>query len=221
MTLPCGDHYISDNFNVQNARRFVSLCTFFSFLFLVARNCTSFGWLLMWCNASVWFVLGMLVKGIEEKYARSYSKQKCIGLCLLLVVISAFAPLFNGNVSIFSSVTNNFVLYLIFGFVGTIMVGVLCRSLISHNVVLEYLGIYSIIILAIHEPIKRFLMKAMMMGGDKVGYVITKKSFSENLLLGILLCLMVLVCCVPIISIFRKARIHFGKIGSLFFEFVK
>ena len=193
----------------------------FSFLFLVARNYTSFGWLLMWCNASVWCVLGMLVKCIEEKYVRSCSKQMSIGICLLLGVFSTFAPMLNGNVSIFSSITNNFVLYLIFGIVGTIMVGLLCKTLILHNKVLEYLGIYSIIILAIHEPVKRIIMKAMMIGVDKIGLVITKDSFSENYLLGILLCLMVLVCCVPIVSMFTSLRKHTGKFGNIILGFVK
>lgn len=193
----------------------------FSFLFLVVRNYTSFGWLLMWCNASVWFVLGMLMKGIEEKFVGSYSKQKSISLCLLLGVISAFAPMLNGNVSIFSSVTNNFVLYITFGIVGTVMVGVVCRTLVLHNKVLEYLGIYSIIILAIHEPIKRILMKAMMIGGDKIGYVITKESFSENYLLGIVLCLMVLACCVPVVTMFSSLRKHTGKFGNIILGFVK
>lgn len=193
----------------------------FSFLFLCARNYTSFGWLLMWCNASIWFVIGMLARGLEEMYNKSYSKKCVITLCLLLGGISAFAPMLNGNVSIFSSVTNNFLLYLFFGIAGTLMVGMLCRTCIIHNKVLEYYGKYSIIILAIHEPIKRILMKVVMLGGDKVGYDITKDSFSENYLLGIMLCLVVLICCIPIIAIFCNLKKHTGKMGKVVLGFVK
>lgn len=193
----------------------------FSLLFLGAREYTSFGWLLMWCNASVWFVIGMLLKCIEGKYVKGYSKNICIVLCLLFVGVGAFAPMLNGNVSIFSSVTNNFLLYLFFGIIGTMLIGIVCKMFIVNNKVIEYCGIYSIIILAIHEPIKRILMKAIMMGGEKIGFVITKDSFSENYLLGMLLCLIVMACCVPVITMLRGFKRYMGKIGAFVFGFVK
>ena len=163
----------------------------------------------------------MLLKCIEGKYVKGYSKNICIVLCLLFVGVGAFAPMLNGNVSIFSSVTNNFLLYLFFGIIGTMLIGIVCKMFIVNNKVIEYCGIYSIIILAIHEPIKRILMKAIMMGGEKIGFVITKDSFSENYLLGMLLCLIVMACCVPVITMLREFKRYMGKIGAFVFGFVK
>lgn len=125
------------------------------------------------------------------------------------------------SVSIFSSVTNNFLLYLFFGIIGTMLIGIVCKMFIINNKVIEYCGIYSIIILAIHEPIKRILMKAIMMGGEKIGFVITKDSFSENYLLGMLLCLIVMACYVPVITMLSGLKRRMGKIGAFVFEFIK
>ena len=86
---------------------------------------------------------------------------------------------------------------------------------------IEYCGVYSIIILAIHEPIKRILMKVIMMGGEKIGFAIMKDSFSENYLLGMLLCLIVMACCVPVITMLSGLKRRMGKIGAFVFEFIK
>ena len=175
----------------------------------------------MWCNASLWFVIGMLLKSIEGKYIKGYAKNICIVLCFLFIGVSAFAPMLNGNVSVFSSVTNNFLLYLFFGFIGTMLIGIVCKMFIIHNKVIEYCGIYSIIILAIHEPVKRILMKVIMIGGEKIGFAIIKDSFSENYLLGMLLCLIVMACCVPVITMLSGLKRHMGKIGAFVFGFIK
>ena len=163
----------------------------------------------------------MLLKSIEGKYVKGYSKNICIVLCFLFIGVSAFAPMLNGNVSVFSSVTNNFLLYLFFGIIGTVLIGIFCKIFVVHNKVIEYCGVYSIIILAIHEPIKRILMKVIMMGGEKIGFAITKDSFSENYLLGMLLCLIVMACCVPVITMLSGLKRRMGKIGAFVFGFIK
>lgn len=195
----------------------------FSALFLCLRNVFPFRWLLMWCNANVWFVIGMMIRLLEEKpvIKTKFSMKYTVLLCMGLGGVSALAPLLNGNVSIFSNVTNHFLLYILFGLVGTLMVGLLCRGIIGKSRMLEYLGTYSIIILAVHEPIKRILMKIIMVMGDKMGFAISKESFSSDYLLGFLLCLLVVLCCIPVIKMFVCLKRHTGRVGNAVLAFVK
>lgn len=176
----------------------------------------------MWCNASIWFVIGMIIRLIEERNSRrTFSKKGSFIFVIVMGSVSIMAPLLNGNVSVFSSVTNNFILYICFGIVGTVMVGVLCREFIVKSRILEYCGIYSIIILAIHEPIKRILMKILMIVGNKFGFILSKDVFSDNFLLGGVLCIIVVLGCIPVVKTFVYVKEHTGKLGNNILEFVK
>lgn len=200
----------------------ITIGVLFSLSFLSLRNHLPSKWVQMWCNANIWFVIGMIIRLIEERNSkRTFSKKGSVILCFTLAVVSLFAPLLNGNVSVFSSVTNNFFLYIFFGIAGTMMAGVLCRKIIVKSRILEYFGVYSIIILAIHEPIKRILMKVLMIIGGKFGFILSKDSFSDDYILGGMLCLIVVLSCIPMINVFVYAKKHTGKFGKNILGFVK
>ena len=130
--------------------------------------------------------------------------------------ISIFCCKYNGDVSIYSNRINNIILYLIFGLSGIGMISFLCKHIIKKHYWIEWIGNYTIIILAVHEPIKRIILKLISIFFNEDIYII-----QSNIFMALFIAFVVLLLCIPVIYLFKYLKKHLGKIGTLLLNFVR
>lgn len=94
---------------------------------------------------------------LENKFS---SKQT--GIILVLIAINILSAFVNKLVDMNLLVLGNYFLYYISAISGTMFLFLFSKK-IAHNKWLSYLGSNSLIIMAIHEPIKRIIIKLMSM----------------------------------------------------------
>ena len=161
-------------------------------------------WFLRFLNGLMWYILGY-VCGIVEQDIRMISlasKQK-IFLTSLLFLLSVAIGYLNPGVSMWSnSYGENYLLFMLGGIIGSIWLGFVCKWFVTRNTFLQFLGQNTITILAVHEPIKRIVLKIAEMGTQRVGMNVTIAELQENTL-----CSLVVVAVVFAISLgfFTKA----------------
>lgn len=172
------------------------------------------GWTLRVLNAGIWFSGGFflhkIIRIIPKKSIYIYTTL-ILSLC---ISISLFK--FNPESSMYCNITGNFGLYLLLAFSGIIFAFLVCKYIIKQNKSIEWIGKYTIIILAIHEPIKRIILKILE--------IITHLNIDflqKNTLCGFIISFLVLISCIPIINMFRQIKKHTGKIGSMILSFVR
>lgn len=172
------------------------------------------GWTLRILNAGIWFSGGFLL----HKVIRVLPKNSIYIYTTLIISLCISITLFkfNPESSMYCNITGNFGLYLILAFSGIIFTFLMCRYIIKQNKYIEWIGKYTLIILAIHEPIKRIILK--------ISSIITNINIDflqNNILSGFIISFLVLISCIPIIILLKKIRNHTGKIGSIILSFVK
>lgn len=172
-----------------------------------------FGWLARFANGGLWFCLAFIIRKIERKISCSYQYNFII---LIFAAISIFCCKYNGDVSIYSNRINNIILYLIFGLSGIGMISFLCKHIIKKHYWIEWIGNYTIIILAVHEPIKRIILKLISIFFNEDIYII-----QSNIFMALFIAFVVLLLCIPVIYLFKYLKKHLGKIGTLLLNFVR
>lgn len=75
---------------------------------------------------------------------------------------------------------------------------------------------YTIIILAVHEPIKRIILKLISIFFNEDIYII-----ESNIFMALFIAFVVLLLCIPVIYLFKYLKKHLGKIGTLLLNFVR
>lgn len=171
-----------------------------------------FGWLERIANGGLWFCLAFIIRKIEHKI----SIPQYNFIILFLATISIFCCNYNGDVSIYSNRVNNIILYLIFGLSGIGMISFLCKYIIKKHYWIEWLGNYTIIILAVHEPIKRIILKLISISCNEDIDII-----QNNIFMALFIAFVVLLLCIPVIYLFKYLKKHSGKIGTLLLNFVR
>ena len=121
----------------------------------------------------------------------------------------------------YSSVTNNYILYTLFGLSGSLFIFGVCRNFIVKNAFLEYIGMNTTTILAIHEPIKRVVLKISEITCSHIGFDWSIDYIQNNILFGFIISCIVLFSTIPIIKTLHYVKLKTGKIGSYILNFVK
>lgn len=187
------------------------LLTFFSFsgfaLYLL-------NWIMRIFNAGIWFAGGFFL----HKLIRLLPKNRYFIFTMFFICIIISLSLFDKNheVSLYSNVVGNWCYYIVLAFSGIGYSFIVSKYLIKKCKIIEWVGAYTIVILAIHEPIKRIVLFIFSLITSIDIYVL-----QHNILSAFLLSLLVLVLCIPVILIFRWLKIHTGKFGQNLLSFVR
>lgn len=169
------------------------------------------GWGLRILNGGIWFSLAFFCRKMYKR--RKITKKWHVFVYLCCLTISLFAYKYNGNVSIYSNTINNIFLYLLLGICGIGAVLYSSKFLIKRHYFIEKIGFNSIIILAVHEPIKRIVIKLSE-------YFLWGQT-QQNFWFALIISIVVLFSCVPIVYIFKYVKIHTGKLGATLLFFIK
>lgn len=165
-------------------------------------------WFLRFLNGLMWYILGY-VCGIVEQDIRMISlasKQK-IFLTSLLLLFSVAIGYLNPGVSMWSnSYGKNYLLFILGGIIGSIWLGFVCKWFVTRNTFLQFLGQNTITILAVHEPIKRVVLKIAEMGTQRVGMNVTITELQENTLCSLVVVAVVFAISLIIVNFLRRIK---------------
>ena len=165
-------------------------------------------WFLRFLNGLMWYILGY-VCGIVEQDIRMIlltSKQKMF-LTSLLLLLSVAIGYLNPAVSMWSnSYGKNYLLFMLGGIIGSIWLGFVCKWFVARNTFLQFLGQNTITILAVHEPIKRIVLKIAEMGMQRVGMNVTITELQENTLCSLVVVAVVLAISLIIVNFLRRIK---------------
>ena len=165
-------------------------------------------WFLRFLNGLMWYILGY-VCGIVEQDIRMISlasKQK-IFLTSLFLLLSVAIGYLNPGVSMWSnSYGKNYLLFMLGGIIGSIWLGFVCKWFVTRNTFLQFLGQNTITILAVHEPIKRIVLKIAEMGTQRVGMNVTIAELQENTLCSLVVVAVVFAISLIIVSFLRRIK---------------
>lgn len=190
--------YISRRKISQNNLFYIYFVMIFAIIIIIKEmfpqiNNTVFIWGLRILIGMIWYLTGIKVKLLLEKTKIKKiinTTGKRWGIFILTLIISIYTSLKNGPVGVFSCVMNNYFLYYIAGITGVISCFIGTYCLFKNNEKITWLGKYSLIILATHEPIKRVLMKIFDIVFSRYGY--TFKIFDNSIIAGFILCLVLI-----------------------------
>ena len=171
-------------------------------------------WVKVYLNGTIWFCLGFLSRSVTDGI--DLKKNMGIALMILSFLVSICFCNYNGSVSIYSDIVNNYLLFLFFGAVGTLSFFLFSKLVVKKNRLLEYIGKYTIVILAVHEPIKRILLKSM-----EVISGISVYEFQHNDIYAIVISLFVLSLTFPVIQMFKIIKNRTGRFGEVVLGFIK
>jgi len=171
-------------------------------------------WLLRAFNAGIWFSAGFFIRKIVRYIPRSKWIKNIAFIFSIVASISLYR--YNGNISVYSCEYGNFLLYLLLALLGISASFLLCKEYINRNRWLEWVGANTIVILAIHEPIKRILLKVCELTTH-----ISIFDLQNSILYGGAISVIVLVLCIPIILCFKWLRYNSGVWGTYILTFVK
>jgi hypothetical protein len=171
-------------------------------------------WVKVYLNGTIWFCLGFLSRSVTDGI--DLKKNMGIALMVLSFLVSICFCNYNGSVSIYSDIVNNYLLFLFFGAVGTLSFFLFSKLVVKKNRLLEYIGKYTIVILAVHEPIKRILLKSM-----EVISGISVYEFQHNDIYAIVISLFVLSLTFPVIQMFKIIKNRTGRFGEVVLGFIK
>lgn len=166
-------------------------------------------WFLRFINGLMWYIVGYICGIVECNIKRitltSSQKKFLVSGFLLFSIIIAY---FNPEVSMWSnSYGKSYVLFIFGGIIGSLWLGFVCRWFVINNRFLEYLGRNTITILAVHEPIKRIVLKLTEIGLQYFGIDITVGMLQENTLYSLLIAVMVLVVSSIIVHFLRQIKV--------------
>lgn len=115
-----------------------------------------------------------------------------------------------------------FFLYIAENAFGTVALIMLCKYLLTKSAPLEYLGRYTIILFATHEPIKRVLLKLTEIITTKLGKPLTIDFLQGNFFTSLLILFAVILIELIVIQIFRFIKSKTKSKGAfrILFAFV-
>ena len=156
----------------------------------------------------MWYILGYIY-GIIERGTKTESlamKQKVL-ITGALFLISIMIGYLNPEVSMWSnSYGKNYLAFILGGIIGSLWLGSVCGWFVAHNTFLEYIGKNTITILAVHEPIKRILLKIIELGMQRAGINITIAGLQENTLCALSVVAVVIAMSLIIVNLLRKMK---------------
>ena len=152
--------------------------------------------LLRGCIASFFVCIGMLISELKSKCRNIFGivlKYK-IPLTVLLFALNVGLTVVNGKVSLLVfDFGKNYLLYLLNGIVGSLMLLMFCRLLENFKLkLIDYCGRNSIVIMATHMEIMAFI-------GAVLGFVLSETS-AIYMALNILLTFFISVLCTPFVN---------------------
>ena len=181
-------------------------------------------WLLRFLNGLMWYILGYIYGIIEcrIKMVSLATKQK-IRLTGTLFLLSIVMGYLNPEVSMWSnSYGKNYFLFLLGGIIGSLWIGFICEWFIMCNTSLEYIGRNTITILAVHEPIKRIVLKIAEVAMQHFGVAITITKIQENTICSLLIVMLVMVLSLLVVELMKQIKIHMPeKVRDNLMSFVR
>lgn len=172
-----------------------------------------FRWIRLTLLAAVWFALGVIIGEVQLK------KHHWL-IISLLSIVSFFMYTMNGSVSIWSIKTNNFALYIFFGLVGSYGLFFFCRYLIKSNKFVQFLGRNTIVILALHEPIKRIILFSFSKVSLLLCFDLSIEEMQQNYFWGVVVAGLTVLINIVFIYILRLIKERTGSIGTLLLKTV-
>lgn len=172
------------------------------------------GWAERIFNSGIWFCMAFLARKVTRKLELSKTYSWVVFLAATTISVSMAKQ--NGNVSIFSNDVNNIILYLLLGLCGIGSMFLLCNLMLNKQNQLEWIGKHTIIILAIHEPIKRVLLQLSSMAMETDVF-----HLQSSVCIAIVISIITLIACVPVIYGFISIKKRTGKIGNVILNFVR
>lgn len=92
------------------------------------------------------------------------------------------------------------------GIIGSVWLGFVCKWFVTRNTFLQFLGQNTITILAVHEPIKRIILKIAEMGMQCVGMDVTIVELQENILCSLVVVAVVFAISLIIVNFLRRIK---------------
>lgn len=105
-----------------------------------------------------------------------------------------------------NSYGKNYLLFMLGGIIGSICLGFVCKWFVTRNTFLQFLGQNTITILAVHEPIKRIVLKIAEMGTQRVGMNVTITELQENILCSLVVVAVVVAISLIIVNFLRRIK---------------
>ena len=105
-----------------------------------------------------------------------------------------------------NSYGKNYLLFMLGGIIGSIWLGFVCKWFVTRNTFLQLLGQNTITILAVHEPIKRIVLKIAKMGMQRVGMNVTITELQESTLCPLVVVAVALAISLLIVNFLRKIK---------------
>lgn len=181
-------------------------------------------WLLRIIDGLVWYILGY-VWGIVEceikkiTLTNSWKKFLISGFLVISIMIGYFNP----GVSMWSnSYGKSYVIYIFGGIIGSLWLGFVCKWFIVKNSFLEYLGQNTITILAVHEPIKRIILKLTEIIMQHFGVAITVGMLQNNVFYALIIVAVVVAISFTVICCLKQLKAYMPiKIRNNFMAFVR
>lgn len=92
------------------------------------------------------------------------------------------------------------------GIIGSIWLGFVCKWFVTRNTFLQLLDQNTITILAVHEPIKRIVLKIAEMGMQRVGMNVTITELQESTLCSLVVVAVALAISLLIVNFLRRIK---------------
>ncbi|ALP91164.1 acyltransferase family protein [Clostridium butyricum] len=148
--------------------------------------------------AIVFYGIGYLVSNKILNYEKIRNKNLINFLFIfILLTINIYCSCLNGRVDMNNGRYYNYLLYLISAFCGIACIYLI--SLYCNFKFIKFLGINSLILMCIHEPLKRILLKIISVT------IKTDIDIIRSSLMCIIVCLLILLACtLPIVCIVNK-----------------
>lgn len=171
------------------------------------------GWILRYLGALLWYIIGydihLTLKSIKTPSVCCWLEMNYMIVIILGIIISIIISLINPNVSMFSGDYGNYILFLIGGLVGIITCAVFCQQMgiIGDNALFRYVGRYSLIVLATHEPLKRIILKISEVLFARMRYNFTIEFLQKNIVSSLLITVIILILQYPIIELLKYIKL--------------
>lgn len=181
-------------------------------------------WMLRFLNGLLWYLMGYIYGIIEYRIKHlSLTKTQNIVLMSIFLLLSFIVGYLNPGVSMFSNTYGKYyLLFIVGGIIGSLWLGFVCKQFIKSNKFLENIGQNTITILAVHEPIKRIVLKIAEMGMQYIGINITVGQLQDNTLCSLVVVALVITLNLIVVDILRRVKFHLPiRISKRLMTFVK
>lgn len=99
-----------------------------------------------------------------------------------------------------------FPLFLLGGIVGSLTLALFCKWLVPHNRFLQFIGQNTVVILAVHEPIKRVVLKVSEVFTGRIGINISTDYMQHKIPVSLLVVLVVVLISLVGVQVFRLIK---------------